>query len=278
MSDADVNIEELLPFYVLGTLTAEEVERVEAYFEANPDARKWVREMSPVLEALAMTAGTAEPAPGTKRALQARVGGGRRAEDERRSTDDRGRARGAVRGKSAAEKRGFLAGLRWEPILVAASLIVAIVALAWAATANGRIAALRQEVAGLEASLADQGQVIRYLSSPGSRSVLIAGTEIQPGAQAQMIFAPDSPAGGLLIAGLPQLPGDQVYQLWLIEGETPQSAGTFSVDDGGRATVLVEAPRAISDFDAVGVSIEPTGGSPQPTGDIVLLSNLTVDS
>jgi anti-sigma-K factor RskA len=39
--------------------------------------------------------------------------------------------------------------------------------------------------------------------------------------------------------------------------------------------LAVQAADAIGSFDAIGVSIEPDGGSPQPTGDIVMLSNLS---
>jgi anti-sigma-K factor RskA len=282
MSDIGVNIEELLPFYLLGTLTPDEVERVEAYLESNPDARKWVQEMSPVLETLAISAGTVEPNPATKQELLARLESGRKTLRLRSGqVTDQGRMRQEARSGSATGRLGLrerLRLVRLEPVVLAVSLIVAVISLAWAAAVNGRIVELRREVTDLQASLADQGQVIRFLSSPGSRTVLIAGTEIQPGAQAQMIFAPDSQAGGLLIEGLSPLPADQVYQLWLIEADAPQSAGTFSVDPGGKATVLVEAARAIADFDALGVSVEPAGGSPQPTGEIVLLSNLSGDA
>jgi anti-sigma-K factor RskA len=276
-----------LPFYILGTLTAGEVERVETYLRTNLAARKWVEEMSLVPETLGLSAGSAEPNPATKQQLLARL---KTAPGQAEISKDADlyRTGRQVRGERPTDQPGLLARLRrrplfarpirLEPVVIVVSLVVAIISLAWAATINGRIVQLRQEVGDLQAGLADQGQIIRYLSSPDNRSVLIAGTEHQPGAQAQMVFPQDSQEGGLLIAGLRPLPAEQVYQLWLIEGETPQSAGTFSVDPSGKATVLVEARRAIADFDAVGVSIEPLGGSLQPTGNIVLLSSLSEDT
>jgi anti-sigma-K factor RskA len=57
----------------------------------------------------------------------------------------------------------------------------------------------------------------------------------------------------------------------MIAGDTPLSAGVFEVDEGGVAVVQVARDAAPGAFDAVGVSVEPEGGSPTPTGDIVML-------
>jgi anti-sigma-K factor RskA len=62
--------------------------------------------------------------------------------------------------------------------------------------------------------------------------------------------------------------------VWLIggEGSTPLGAGTFSVSDPDGQLVTVAAD--FSTANALGISVEPKGGSPAPTGDIVLLSEL----
>jgi hypothetical protein len=195
---------------------------------------------------------------------------------------------GAPVAKIPAYKPGFWARLReslsspnrlrLEPLVVTASLIVALVSLGSVFLIGREISRLRQEIGELQASVLNQEQIILYLSNPGSQSIVIAGTEHSPEAQGRVIFAPEDTEGGLLITGLAPLEPDQVYQLWLIEGETPQSAGTFDVDANGQAVVQIAAPTAIADFDALGVSVEPAGGSSQPTGDIVLLGPLTNDA
>ncbi len=58
---------------------------------------------------------------------------------------------------------------------------------------------------------------------------------------------------------LPELPERRVYQAWRIEGETPESLGVVA---GDGATAFEED---VSDADAVAVSVEPAGGSEQPT-------------
>jgi anti-sigma-K factor RskA len=263
-------LRDLLPFYILGTLSATEVAEVEAYLRTNVEARKWVEEMSPVAESMVLSSEPVEAAPAIKQKLMERV----MADVEKA---------GIPAGKTGFWERlqqsiPSLSRIRFEPVIVSVSLVVALVALAWALSTSREISELRQEVVDLQASVTNQEQIILYLSDPASRSVVIAGTEHRPEAQANMIYSPEGNEGGLLITGLAPLAANQVYQLWLIEGETPQSAGTFTVDDNGQASVLVAAQGAISGFDAVGVSVEPVGGSLQPTGDIVLLGSLSEDA
>ena len=105
----------------------------------------------------------------------------------------------------------------------------------------------------------------------GARISLLAGTEAAPQASATLLQEPGVGSAFLLVNGLPTLPEGQEYQVWKITGQGPASAGIFSSTDSVEQLVNVS-----TDFfgaDAVGVSIEPRGGSPQPTGDIVLLGN-----
>ncbi|MCB9460421.1 MAG: anti-sigma factor [Anaerolineaceae bacterium] len=72
------------------------------------------------------------------------------------------------------------------------------------------------------------------------------------------------------VANLPTLQ-DTVYQLWLRrQDDSIISIGTFTVDEEGRATIIFELNEPIGGFAGAGVTIEPPGGSPQPTGDVAL--------
>ena len=74
--------------------------------------------------------------------------------------------------------------------------------------------------------------------------------------------------------GLTPLEAGKTYQVWLIQGETPVSAGLLKVDANGQGVLVVSSETPIGSFDALGISVEPEQGSPQPTGDIVVLSAL----
>jgi anti-sigma-K factor RskA len=65
---------------------------------------------------------------------------------------------------------------------------------------------------------------------------------------------------------LPRLPDDRAYQLWRISGQESQSAGVL-----GRGGELTGVVTDLGPGDAVGVTVEPAGGSSQPTSDPVFL-------
>jgi hypothetical protein len=46
------------------------------------------------------------------------------------------------------------------------------------------------------------------------------------------------------------------------------------VDENGQGVFIVNSEESIGSFNSLGISIEPQGGSVQPTGDIVVLSDL----
>lgn len=70
--------------------------------------------------------------------------------------------------------------------------------------------------------------------------------------------------------GLPELPADQAYQLWLISGDEATSAGVL-----GREGDLEAVVDGIGDAESVGLTVEPEAGSKQPTGDLVLQLSLS---
>jgi anti-sigma-K factor RskA len=77
-------------------------------------------------------------------------------------------------------------------------------------------------------------------------------------------------AGAVFVAtGLEDLPGGRTYQLWLLRDGTPVSAGTFDVSEG---VVVLRTTRSPDAFDGAAVTVEPSGGSPQPTTDPVMKS------
>jgi anti-sigma-K factor RskA len=263
MADLDDRLEELLPFYALDALSDEEREQVEAYLDANPAARARLAEMQQAADALPFVATPVEPPIQLKASLMARI-------------EADARVRFPAQRESSA-KSGRLARLfqpRASFAFAGLCLIVAVGALAWALTLNTEMTRLRDDVAALREEVADQNELLADIARPGVQTMQIVGTEIRPEAHGNLIANPDTESAIVLLGGLSQPEPGKVYQFWLIRGDEPVSAGTFTVDDQGRAALVITAQEAIRLFDAVGVSIEPEGGSPQPTGDIVMLSTL----
>ena len=256
-------IEELLAFYALDALNDEERELVEAYLKEHPEARQQIEEMSSAVSALPYAAPPVEPSPRSKEALMRRVAADQRAASTTRNQPSR------------------LRGLRFENFFSAFSLGVAVIAIVWVIVLNGQVTRLRNEISALNNALVAQSNELEQINTKLSQAtpsavitVSLKGTDVQPQAQGQLIADPSSQSAVLVIVGLTPLEAGKTYQVWLIQGETPVSAGLLKVDANGQGVLVVSSETPIGSFDALGISVEPEQGSPQPTGDIVVLSAL----
>jgi anti-sigma-K factor RskA len=260
-------IEELLPFYALDALTDEERELVEEYLAEHPEARKQLEEMTETTSTLPFSVSPVEPSPRAKKALMARV-----------AADAKARERVS---KQKEPSIPLLSLLRGENILRTFTLGVATLAIIWVMILNTELSRLRNEIATLNDALVAQSNSLNEImdrlpqATPSDViTVSLKGTEVQPQAQGQLIADPDSQSAVLVIAGLPPLEPGRTYQVWLINGGTPVSAGLLTVDENGQAVFILTSQEAIGSFNSLGISIEPQGGSPEPTGEIVVLSEL----
>jgi anti-sigma-K factor RskA len=79
--------------------------------------------------------------------------------------------------------------------------------------------------------------------------------------------------GRLKVSGFPSAGSDRVYQVWLVHGKNaPTSAGLFRVPANGDATFAI--PESMKGVDQVMVSVEPGGGSDQPTSDPIVAASM----
>ncbi|WP_054033080.1 anti-sigma factor [Desulfatitalea tepidiphila] len=98
------------------------------------------------------------------------------------------------------------------------------------------------------------------------RQVWLQATAEATGASGILVFSPDKSRALLMVDALKPLQPQYQYQLWLIKNGRRVSGGVFSVSDEGMAGIVVAADRPLTDFDGLGVTVEPFGGSPEPTG------------
>jgi anti-sigma-K factor RskA len=116
-----------------------------------------------------------------------------------------------------------------------------------------------QSLARQQAAMASQFQV-----------VALVGTQAQPDATGVVVISHDGDSGTLTVDGLMDLPQEKQYQLWLIKDGKRTSGGVFSVDEKGYAALMIYSPLPLKDYSGFGITIEPAGGSPGPTGAKVL--------
>jgi len=103
-------------------------------------------------------------------------------------------------------------------------------------------------------------------------AVHMVATQAALGAGGRLVPSMNSGRATLLVEGLPGLPPGSQYQLWLIRDGARTSGGVFSVDREGCAVLFVNPPAPLSTYSGFGITVEPAGGSPGPTGVRVLRS------
>ena len=126
----------------------------------------------------------------------------------------------------------------------------------------------------LQDDLAARSEIVDLFTSPETQQALLPGTETQPQAEAHLLFDPETNVAVLFVDGLSTLAQGEVYQVLLIRDDGHDTAETFAVDVQGQKALIVHAQAPLNTFTSVGISIEPEGGSPQRTGDVVVLGPL----
>lgn len=115
-----------------------------------------------------------------------------------------------------------------------------------------------------------QDELAALLRRPDAKVVTLAGADVAKQASAVLLYNPTTQKVWLYSAHLPECPRGTAYQLWAID-QTPVSVGTFHMDAGDTAHLLV---KRLPDFEKAkkfAVSLEPAGGRPQPSGPIYLI-------
>ncbi len=89
-----------------------------------------------------------------------------------------------------------------------------------------------------------------------------------------LVINEEGTLGTLVVNGLNKLDPSQQYQMWLIKDGIRTSGGVFSVFGSGYGYLYIRSPQPLGSYTSFGVTIEPKGGSPGPTGDKVLGGSL----
>ncbi|MDN3292592.1 anti-sigma factor [Streptomyces ficellus] len=139
-----------------------------------------------------------------------------------------------------------------------------------AATAFGGVAVWQHQEAWQaeeQAQRAEQraADMARVLVAPDARTVTASG---KGGAKATVVVSREENSAVFLASGLPELPSGKTYQLWFADGGKMRPAGLTRTDGG----LVMEGD--VDGASGVGVTVEPAGGSPQPTSTPLMLMTL----
>jgi anti-sigma-K factor RskA len=169
--------------------------------------------------------------------------------------------------------------LRW--LLMAASLLLAFAAafLWWrnlqVAGERDALAAERDRMAGELARERSEKKELYASLNAASKIVPMDGKET-PQANAKVVWDTKEQVWKIFILDLPAPPSDKDYQLWYVTKTQKISAQVFRPESSGHTVLTLTLPREAlaGGLAATAVTLEPRGGSPQPTGKFFLLGQI----
>lgn len=244
-SDTPHAAEALLGAHALGALTEAEARQVEAHLAVCDQCAARAAEFHQIAEGLMLAVPEAAPPARLRASLIA-----------------------ALEESSAEAPRRAPAKLRlgWAGALAAAALLALNLAQ-WV-----RSASLQTQLESLAAEqrAAQTAQALR--SYPSSQVLELQADEIR----GTLVFDLDFPVAVLYIWGLEDPGPQQAYQAWLISADgTRTSGGLLQLPpDRGFAWLVLRAPQALREYRGLGLTLEPAGGSPLPTGPRILGGDL----
>jgi anti-sigma-K factor RskA len=111
---------------------------------------------------------------------------------------------------------------------------------------------------------AGDARVVAILAQPGARQIPVRG------GSGVLVVAPTQKA--VLVAdSLPAAGAGKTYEAWVVEGKSVRPAGLFK---GGAGAKVVELTQPVGPKAIVGVTLEKAGGSPTPTGAMLLRASV----
>jgi anti-sigma-K factor RskA len=122
------------------------------------------------------------------------------------------------------------------------------------------------DVAALSGASAVDAEIAALLAAPDA---LVVSAATSAGGTATVVASPRAAAMVFTSVGLPVLPTSSVYELWFIGAAGARPAGLVP----RRPAPVLAA--GLSGGDAIGVTVEPAGGSPAPTTTPIVVLTLS---
>jgi anti-sigma-K factor RskA len=195
------------------------------------------------------------PPPGMKAAVLAEI-------DQIRQEPPLTAAGGtAAGGRQSAAARALA---RWTTNLALPAAAVVVIAILGLSVVVANLNARLGEVETASTSLTE------VLAAPDAQLVPAEGPD---GSHAQIVVSESRGEAVFVASGLEPAPHEHTYELWLIDETGATPAGLFDVDERGRVTRIMTGD--LAGTLAIGVTVEPAGGSPQPTTEPILVAELT---
>ena len=274
-------LKKIAPLYVIGALDEKTAEEVEASLHsATTEQQRVIARWRDVATSLPQALPLQSPPDHVRERLLNRIAEETQltpieiAVEESTSGELAGRAEEKVL-SLVQPRRAESRPARW--LLIAATALLTFTA-GYLFKQNSDLARERDNVAresdDLSKEMAMWRRQVDDIVSPTTRIIAMVGEET-PQANAKVVWNTNARQWAIYIFDLPAPPSDKDYQLWYVTKNAKISAAVFRTDEQGRTVLkLTPPPDALAGLAATAVTIEPRGGSPQPTGKFYLKASI----
>ncbi len=236
MDDNHSAFQDSLPAYALGSLDPEETSALEAHLETCETCRTDLVDYQRVGSGLLAALPPRPPRAEVRRRLQQRLAG-----------------------QASRARTGF----NWSfGQLAFGGLLVVLVGLnlltLW------QTYTLRQEQAEMNARSTSEQTALAMLAYPTTKTLAFE----ENGVSGSLLVDKQRNLVAVFAWNLAMPPSGKTYQMWLIDAQGNRTNGGLLMPEAGYPFVMavVPSPQPLSKFTGFGVTLEPAGGSPHPTG------------
>jgi anti-sigma factor RsiW len=247
MGETDCNhIQPMLPAYAFGTLGSDERAEVDRHLATCPVCRAELATYLMVVDSLGAAAPRETPPPALKARVFAAATG--QAIPEGIVAPPRANEPALTPAGSAGRSNRLIFLLSAASILLLVGVAVLAVLLERANDDRDQAVAAREQLASYFSA---GGQAVAMTSLEAARWDSWEG-------HGTLLSAPGKPTV-VVVAGCPPSTDERVYRVWVALGDDRTGVGEITVDDNGYGWMAVEAPKALDNYDQLGVTVVTNG-------------------
>ncbi len=236
MDDKHTSFQDDLPAYALGALDPEEAAALEVHLQTCETCRAELADYQSVGSGLLAALPPRPPRAEVRRQLQKRLAG---------------------------QRTSARSGLSWSlGQMVFAGVLALLVAVN--VFAVYQVYSVRREQAELMDRYKSSQTAIAMLAYPTTQTLAFN----ENGVSGSLLIDKQRDLVGVFAWHLPDPPAGKTYQMWLTDPKGDRFSGGFLKPEAGYPFEMAVfwSPQPLTNFTTFGVTLEPAGGSPQPTG------------
>lgn len=251
--------------YALNAVTDAERTAFERHALGDAQTLEEVRSLSETAALLAYGTPAETPPPEVKANVMAAIRNTRQLSPST-VVRDLSTARTPRKGTTARPRLTGAPRRRWVPALAAAAALLIFAGAGVGGWAVGHGSGQQGTEQRLAAEQAQQAAMLAIMGAPDAK---IATAKVGAGTLVTIASSGQANQAGVLVKDMPAAPAGKAYELWFITAKGAVPAGLMDVSGSAPSVQLLKGP--LDGATHIGITVEPAGGSAQPTTTPILL-------